>query len=155
MGMDVDLFKGIVGSFATGVTVVTASHEQERQGMTVSAFASISLDPLLVMVSLRPQKETPQMISASGRFAVNLLATGQDAISNQFAFGEPDEVFEGVTLLHEDPPVLAGTIGYFVCRLVATHDAGDHVIYLGEPTEGDTFEGSPLMYWRGAYRSVT
>lgn len=152
MGMDVDLFKSVVGSFATGVTVVTASHGDDRQGMTVSSFASISLDPLLVMVSLRPIKPTPQLITASGRFAVNLLASGQQQVSNHFAYGEPEDLFADVPLLHDDPPVLAGTIGYFVCRLVATHEGGDHVLYMGEPIEGETFEGSPLMYWRGAYR---
>ncbi|NNF64992.1 MAG: flavin reductase family protein [Acidimicrobiia bacterium] len=150
--MDVDLFKGIVGSFATGVTVVTASHGDNRQGMTVSSFASISLDPLLVMVSLRPSKETPQLITTSGRFAVNMLAAEQQAISNRFAYGDPEDLFDDVPLLHDDPPVIAGTIGYFVCRLVDTHEGGDHVLYMGEPIEGEMFEGSPLMYWRGSYR---
>ena len=148
MGMDVDLFKGI----ATGVTVVTAAHGDDRQGMTVSSFASISLDPLLVMVSLRPVKATPQLMTASGRFAVNLLAAGQEKVSNHFAYGDPEDLFGDVPLLHDDPPVLAGTLGYFVCRLVATHEGGDHVLYMGEPIEGEMFEGSPLMYWRGSYR---
>ena len=152
MGMDVDLFKGVVGSFATGVTVVTAAHDGERQGMTVSAFASISLDPLLVMVSLRPHKPTPQLIIASERFGVNLLASDQEDISNRFAYGEPDELFDGIELTHDDPPIIAGSLGFFVCRLVASHDAGDHTLYLGEPVEGEWFEGQPLMYWRGRYR---
>ncbi|MFC5175621.1 flavin reductase [Nocardioides taihuensis] len=145
------------GQFATGVTVVTSrAPDGRRIGMTANSFASVSLDPPLVMWC--PAKSAPSVgdFRSASHFAVNVLSAHQHALSRQFATPLKDkfagvEVTEGLVGL----PLLSETVCAFECRTVATYDAGDHVIFVGEIERYSATGGDPLVFHAGAYQVAT
>lgn len=143
-----------LGQFATGVTVVTSrAPDGRRIGMTANSFASVSLDPPLVMWC--PAKSAPSAADfrSASHFAVNVLSSHQHALSRQFATPLKDkfagvEVTEGLVGL----PLLSETVCAFECRTVATYDAGDHIIFVGEIERYSATGGDPLVFHAGAYQ---
>jgi flavin reductase (DIM6/NTAB) family NADH-FMN oxidoreductase RutF len=154
-------FRSTVGSFATGVTVVTTSGEEHGYGMTANAFSSVSLDPPLVLVCVISPSEGCDHIKRNGCFAVNVLAEEQEPISRYFASRERPrgrDAFKEVShrIGASGSPILDGVIGYLDCRLHAEYDAGDHQIFIGEVLElGFESDGRPLLFHGGRYRLVT
>lgn len=154
-------FRSTVGSFATGVTVVTTSGEEHGYGMTANAFSSVSLDPPLVLVCVISPSEGCDHIKRNGCFAVNILAEEQEPISRYFASRERPrgrDAFSEVShrIGASGSPILDGVIGYLDCRLHAEHDAGDHQIFIGEVLElGFEADSRPLLFHGGRYRLVT
>ena len=157
MPVDADEFKRSLGCWATGVTIVTARAGDHIHGMTVSAFAEVSLDPPLVLVCADKSSNTHPVIAEGGVFAVNVLARDQEQLSNRFASKkDEDKRFDGLEI-ESGPtgaPLLPGTVAALDCRVVAAHDAGDHVIYLGEVQEVRSSDREPLLYVRGSYGGV-
>ena len=158
---DVRAFRAALGSFPTGVTVVTvASDDGTVHGMTVNSFSSVSLDPMLVLVCLRQTSRGVGLIERAGAFAVNVLSAGQQAISRWFAdrHRPPGSVmFDGVPfeLCVTGCPVLAGATASFDCRLRQSHHAGDHVIVLGEVVAlVHRPQLEPLIFHAGTYKSL-
>lgn len=148
-----DEFRRILGHFATGVTVVTTVDADARPtGLTVSAFASLSLDPPLVLVCVAHKAQSYAALRESGRFAVNILSAAQEQASRRFATTRLDK-FAGVPhrLSPRGLPLLEGALAYLECTTVATHDEGDHTIFVGRVDAGDVAEGEPLLYYRGRY----
>lgn len=147
-------FRTLLGSWATGVTVVTACDGDRVHGMTVSAFTEVSLEPPLVLVCADRGANTRPFIDAGGVFAVNVLAEGQEAISNRFA-SKKDEWRRFESLDFErgrsGAPILAGVVGSLECRVVAAHEHGDHIVYVGEVEAVEYFERPPLLYFAGTY----
>jgi flavin reductase (DIM6/NTAB) family NADH-FMN oxidoreductase RutF len=154
-------FRSAVGSFATGVTVVTTRGEEHAYGMTANAFSSVSLDPPLVLVCVISQSEGSEHIRRNGCFAVNVLKADQEPLSRYFAsrerprgrdaFGEVDH-----RIAASGAPILEGAIGYLDCSLHTSHDAGDHEIFIGEVLElGFDPEGEPLIFHGGGYKLVS
>jgi len=155
VGVSSDEFKALCGRWTTGVTIVTARHGETVHGMTVSAFTEVSLDPPLVLVCAAKSSNTHLVIEQGSSFAVNVLARGQEALSNKFASKKDEWTrFDGVDVDtgSTGTPLLRGTVGAFDCRVVAAHDAGDHVIYVGqvEWLRIDT-EAEPLLHQSGRY----
>ena len=154
MPVAADEFKQVLARWASGVSIVTARDGERIHGMTVAAFSEVSLDPPLVLVCADKTSNTHPVIAAGRVFAVNVLACDQDELSNKFA-SKKDESrrFEGVDYETGETgaPLLAGAIAHLDCRVVAAHDAGDHVIYVGEVHEVRNAEGEPLLYYAGAY----
>jgi len=158
---DVSAFRKAMGSFPTGVTVVTvASGDGTMHGMTVNSFSSVSLDPMLVLVCLNEASRAVGLIERAGAFGVNVLSAGQRDISSWFANRHRpagSAMFDGVPL---EPgatgcPVLAGAAASFGCRLRQSYRAGDHVIVLGEVVElVHRPELEPLIFHAGTYKSV-
>jgi flavin reductase (DIM6/NTAB) family NADH-FMN oxidoreductase RutF len=153
-------FRATVGSFATGVTVVTTSGEEHAYGMTANAFSSVSLDPPLVLVCVIANSEGSAHITRNGCFAVNVLHAAQEPLSRYFASRERPR---GRDAFREVPhrtsvsgsPILEGAIGYLDCLLHADHEAGDHQIFIGEVVElGFDPDGEPLVFHGGRYRVV-
>ncbi len=145
------------GLFASGVTVVTTAHEGRLRGMTVSAFASISLEPPLVMIALAHEAGTREMIAESGMFAVNILSDDQEFLSERFAARAPivNETFEGVPyeVAVTGSPILPQSIAWYDCEVVATYDGGDHAIIIGRMAAiglGDEAR-QPLLYYANRY----
>ncbi|MBN2304360.1 MAG: flavin reductase family protein [Anaerolineae bacterium] len=146
-----------------GVTVVTTASGDRRSGMTVSSFTSISLDPPQVLVCLQKYTPTAQLVQESGVFAVSLLGTGQDRISDQFAgyTDLPDgaDRFHGVdTVSHKTgAPVLAVAVAWLDCRVSAVHDGGTHFIFVGDvvATGRNPDPVSPLVYHNRQYWRLT
>ena len=154
---DVDALKQVFARWATGVTIVTARAGDRVHGMTVSAFTEVSLDPPLVLVCADKTSNTHPVIAGGKVFAVNILARGQEELSNRFASKkEEHRRFEGLSCetAATGAPLIPGALAALDCRLVAQHDAGDHTIYIGQVEELRVSEGEPLLYYRGGYRSL-
>jgi flavin reductase (DIM6/NTAB) family NADH-FMN oxidoreductase RutF len=151
-------FKGALGSWASGVTIVTTRLEGMVYGITVSSFSSLSLDPRLILVSLQDTNHLPHMIKKSGHFGVSILALGQDALASHFATSGrnpgPDFDFETV-ILETGSPLFSGAIANIDCELESALPGGDHTIAVGRVV-GANFnpETLPLMYFRRGYRSL-
>lgn len=157
MGVTPDDFKQALTRWATGVTIVTARSGDRVHGMTVRAFTEVSLEPPLVLVCADKSSNTLPLIGDGGVFAVNVLARDQQGLSSRFASKQGEwERFAG---LETDTgttgaPLLRGVVANLDCRVVASHEHGDHVVYIGLVEEVRTFDREPLLYFRGAYESV-
>lgn len=144
-----------LGQFATGVAVVTtATPAGDRAGVTVNSFTSVSLDPPLVLWCLSRHAPSAPVFLRSGRFVVNVLAAGQEELSQRFATARPDK-FAGVAtaLTATGLPLLPGTLASFTCRTVATHEGGDHLVFMGEVEHYARSHGEPLVFHSGRYRA--
>jgi flavin reductase (DIM6/NTAB) family NADH-FMN oxidoreductase RutF len=154
MTISAEDFKRALSRRASGVAVVTARSGDRVHGMTVSAFTEVSLDPPLVLVCADKTCNTLPVIRAGGVFAINVLARDQQEISTRFAVKkDEDKRFDGLMtdVGRTGAPLLRGVAVNIDCRVVAEHDAGDHVIYLGKVEEVRSFDREPLLYFRGAY----
>ncbi len=157
MPVDAEDFLGALRQWASGVTIVTSRSGDVVHGMTVSAFASVSLDPPMVLVCADKASNTHGLIAEAGVFAVHVLARGQEKLSNLFASEEDEHRrFEGLTWTTAvtGAPILEGAVAVLDCRVVAVHDAGDHVIYVGDVAEARAGAGEPLLYHEGVYRAL-
>ena len=146
-----------LGNFVTGVTVITTRNGDELHGLTANSFTSVSLDPPLVLFSLSRTADCFDAFEQSDFFAINILQSNQEALSNRFATKDIDK-WNGVGWRpgHEDCPLLEGAIATFECRVTARHGGGDHVIYVGEVVRFDHCrEGDPLAFFRGRYTGVS
>jgi flavin reductase (DIM6/NTAB) family NADH-FMN oxidoreductase RutF len=151
-------FRSAVGAFATGVTVVTTRGEEHAYGMTANAFSSVSLDPPLILVCVINPSEGAEHITRNGVFAVNVLSLAQEPMSRYFASRDRPK---GRDAFLEVPhrfaasgsPILEGSAAFLDCRLHTTHEAGDHLIFLGEVLELEVNDGhEPLLFHGGGYR---
>ncbi len=152
-------FRRALGIFATGVTVITTrgADEDDFYGMTANAFSSVSLDPPLVLVCVMQGTAGSESIARNGLFAVNILAAEQEAISSFFA--RPDrprgrEAFREVphSFAVTGAPILHGIVACLDCRLAASHEAGDHVIFIGEVLALRVDDDArPLVFHAGRY----
>jgi flavin reductase (DIM6/NTAB) family NADH-FMN oxidoreductase RutF len=156
--VDADAFRRTLGLFATGVTVVTTVVEGVPHGMTVNAFASVSLDPLLVLVSIEARAGLHGLLPRSGGYAVTILSAEQEAEARWFATRErPGGVdqFEGIPWRPapvSGAPILARGLAYLDCRITEILPGGDHSIFLGEVLDLGKLEGEmPLLWYRGTY----
>jgi len=160
MGVTQAEFRKAMGSFATGVTVITVDYEGEVHGMTANAFTSVSLDPLLVLVCVDHRARTHTHLHAKKRFGVNVLAESQRAVSEYYAAPIPThrhaEQDAGARFdrTQHGTPVLHGALAYLECRLHTAQDAGDHTIFIAEVEDVVVREGDPLLYFRGDYRKI-
>ena len=150
--MDSRELRNALGHYATGVTVVTTRGADGPVGVTVNSFASVSLDPPLVLWSLHRSSTSLQAFEAHGQWVINVLARDQEAISNRFAGPGPDD-FSGLAAVDDEAgPVLQGTIATFWCTAEHIYDGGDHVILVGRVSRFATGEDAPpLLYFRGSY----
>lgn len=152
-------FKSVLGRFPTGVTVVTTCDGARPAGLTVNAFASISLDPLLIMVSIDKRSHLHDIVVQAGFFAVNILGAHQQETSRRFAglTGDRNDRFRE-TAFHAGrtgAPILDEAIGWVECRVYQAYPAGDHTIFLGEVEALGANDGEPLVYYRASYGDFT
>lgn len=156
MAIDPDLFRAVLGRFASGITIITTRDGQGRDhGMTVSAFSSLSLEPPLVLVCIANTATMAPVVAHVDSFAVNVLAADQEPLSRRFA-GAIDDRFEGlgVERASSGNALLQDVLAWLDCRIVARHPAGDHVIVIGEVQEAQAADGRPLLYYRGGYAQL-
>jgi len=152
-------FRKAMGCFATGVTVITVDQEGEVHGMTANAFASVSLNPLLVLVCVDQRARTHAHLHAKKRFGVNILAEDQRRISEYYARStathqHAEEAGAGFDRTGHGTPVLHGALAYLECRLHSAQVAGDHTIFIGEVEDLVMRKGTPLLYFQGKYRRL-
>ena len=157
MSIDPREFRDALGQFATGVCVIGANPEGwEPFGMTVNSFASVSLDPPLVLWSLQNDSEMFDAFEASGGFTVNILRAGQQELSNQYA-KKGDHILdaEHFEIGESGQPVMPATLVSFECDMEARHPGGDHVILVGRVTHMTHREaGAPLLFSAGSYQEL-
>lgn len=153
-GADPRAFRNAMGGFATGVTVVTTMVEQVPIGVTANSFASVSLDPPLVLVCLGKALGCLDAFSDTERFAINVLRSDQRELSVRFATKGVDR-FEGTDweISETNTPMIKSALANIECSKHAELDYGDHTIFIGEVLRAKcdpTHE--PLLYFGGEYR---
>jgi flavin reductase len=154
-------FRQALGSFATGVTVITTRGDDDTgYGMTANAFSSLSLDPPLVLVCVIAGTQGAEVIEQNLAFAVNILGSHQEPISRYFSWKDrPRGAAAFTEIPHQTAvtgcPLIKGAAAYLDCRLHDKHEAGDHVIYIGEVLGiGIDQRTKPLLFHGGRYCKV-
>ncbi len=150
---DTELFREVFGRFATGVAVVTSTGSSGPGGMTANALCSLSLKPPLALVCFDHEARTLPIVRESGRFAVNVLAAGQQELAGVFASKLPEsEKLEAVPhRLEHGLPIIDGTLAWAACELRELIAGGDHTIGIGEVIGMGLGEGEPLLWFEGRY----
>lgn len=135
------------------MTVITSGTPEIPVGFTASSVASLSLDPMLVMVGVATEGESLARIRDREAFGVNILAREQEALALHFATAARGDRFRDVELETRDTgtPLLSGSLAWLDCRLHAEFPAGDHVVVVGRVTACDAGPGDPLLYFRGSF----
>jgi flavin reductase (DIM6/NTAB) family NADH-FMN oxidoreductase RutF len=143
-----------LGRFATGVTVVTTMAPRGPLGITANSFASVSLDPPMILWSPARKSWRFPAFEAASHFAVHVLSVGQQALAQHFA--RPGQGFGRIDFERgiEDVPLLSGCAARFECRHLAGYDGGDHLIVVGEVLRLVQADLEPLIYHRGGYRRL-
>jgi len=144
-------FRNALGSFATGVTVVTCHSPHGPLGMTVNSFTSVSLDPPLVLWCPAKSSLRHQAFTETTSFAIHMLADNQHDLCMRFA--NEGFSFDGVELDegHPELPVLSGCLAVLECERHAVHDGGDHAIVVGRVTGAIVNPGEPLLFSKGRF----
>jgi flavin reductase (DIM6/NTAB) family NADH-FMN oxidoreductase RutF len=147
-------FRAVLGHFCSGIVVVTSTDAQGPSGLTAQSFASLSLDPPLVLVCPAKTSTSWPRIEAAGAFCINVMAEDQEELCRGFAMRGADK-FAGVgyePAPHSGAPLLTGALAWMDCWLEVVHDGGDHVIAVGRVLDLGTAEsGRPLLFYRGGY----
>jgi flavin reductase (DIM6/NTAB) family NADH-FMN oxidoreductase RutF len=151
MSLDSRGYRDIWGNFATGVTVITTDVDGWLHGMTANGVVSVSLDPLLMIVSVDKNTRCHGQLHSARKFGVSFLGEEQEAISAVFAL-------RGIPF-HPGPhgtPLLDGAIAYLECRVSDVLPGGDHDLFVGEALSGEIVhaDAAPLLFFRGRYRKI-
>jgi flavin reductase (DIM6/NTAB) family NADH-FMN oxidoreductase RutF len=158
MTVGVDDFKKAMQLWASGVTVVTTHSEKfGTQGMTVTAFSSVSINPPQILVCINESADTGAGIQESQYFAVNVLNSSQQDVSSQFAGGNSQEqrfISTPWTTGITGTPILDKSLMSLECKVIEKIHAGTHWIIIGEVQVSICREGEPLLYYRGAYQQL-
>jgi flavin reductase (DIM6/NTAB) family NADH-FMN oxidoreductase RutF len=159
MTVDSNTLRMTMRQWATGVTIVTTALGEERAGMTVSSFTSVSLEPPTVLVCLNKETYAHDLVHRSGVYAISLLGIGQDWLSNRFAGLDRavTDRFEGLEWITADTgsPLLPGAIAWLDCIVKSTHDTTTHTVFFGEVVfAGNDPERAPLVYYNRGYHAL-
>jgi flavin reductase (DIM6/NTAB) family NADH-FMN oxidoreductase RutF len=151
-----DLYRRVCAQFCTGITVITALDEEGHpHGMTLNSFASVSLEPPLVVVSIDLRNAILGHFLTSPHFAVNVLAEDQEPLSRRFA-SPSENRFHGVDWRPAESgvPLLAGALAYLECSVTKVLEVGDHSVLIGEVRHGSYSPGKPLVFFDSSYRKI-
>jgi flavin reductase (DIM6/NTAB) family NADH-FMN oxidoreductase RutF len=148
-----DAFKDAMRRFATGVTVVTSLKDGEPRGVTVSAFASVSLEPPSVLICINREARSYLFISTSKIFCVNVLGAQQEDLARRFSGKLREKQFEGVDYFVDrtGAAVLKGSLAHLDCEVTGEHHVGSHSIFIGRVLSVAVGGGSPLGYFGGDF----
>lgn len=145
-------FRHVMGHYATGVTIVTTvDGSGTPHGLTVNSFSSLSLDPPLVLWSLRGNSASLPVFQGATHFAINILSSQQEQVSRDFA--KPIDRFAAVEWDEglERLPLIRDSLGWVECALHSELPGGDHSLFVGRVLRARATQKAPLLYWRGAY----
>jgi flavin reductase len=146
-------FRHIMGRFATGVTVITTTAEDQVYGMTANAFMAGSLDPMLCVISVNRTAQMHERLVRSGRFGVSFLSEWQQHLSAHFGGRRLDKLRPEFTFLGTTP-VLTRAIASLAATVESTAPCGDHTLFVGRLTHMETAPGRPLLFYGGRYARV-
>lgn len=150
-----ELFRDVIGRFASGVTVITTQRLGLPHGTTASAVSSLSLDPPMVLVCMNQTSATGQAVSETGRFAVNVLGAAQADMARRFA-GKGANKFDRVSLRYGAGglPLLPDALATLECRVVEETVGGTHTVFLAQVEQAIGGHGAPLVYFRGRFTEL-
>jgi len=151
--IDLALLRRVMGSFATGVTVIVAEAGGDIRGMTANAFLSGSLEPPLCVVSIAKRAHMHGHLAAAGRFSVNILSTAQEDLALHFA-GRPVVNASPAFLEHDGVPLLPDAASQLTADVVETHDCGDHTLFVGAISWIAANNRTPLVYHAGPFATL-
>jgi 3-hydroxy-9,10-secoandrosta-1,3,5(10)-triene-9,17-dione monooxygenase reductase component len=149
-------FRQALGTFTTGVTIVTTRGADGLDyGMTANSFNSVSMDPPMVLWSLNKDSSSAAAFTQARHFAVHILASEQEALSNRFAKSGGDK-FAGLNPARgpDGIPLLDGCAARFECRMAYQYEGGDHLILVGQVLAFERFDCAPLVFQGGGYRRL-
>jgi flavin reductase (DIM6/NTAB) family NADH-FMN oxidoreductase RutF len=152
LGLTPEEFRDVIGSFASGVTVITALHEDRPHGTTASAVSSLSLEPPMILICLNKSSSTGRAVAGAGRFAVNIL--GEDQAHEALRFAKKgDDKFDGLAVAPgaHGEPLLEGALSTLECRVVEQVTGGTHIVFLAQVDRASARAGAPLAYFRGEF----
>jgi flavin reductase (DIM6/NTAB) family NADH-FMN oxidoreductase RutF len=156
--IDTAVFRQLLGCFPTGVAVITTRGPDGRPaGLTCNSFSSVSLEPPLVLFSLRKASKLVDTFRRAEGFAINILTQKQDRLSGHFASSKVDDKFQDVAW---EPgalglPVLQDCLASFECSTYACHEAGDHLVFIGEVRHmAAGAQDQALVFYKGGYREL-
>ena len=152
-GFDAAAFRRVIGSFMSGVVVITASDGDLPHGMTVSAVSSLSMDPPMLLACLNTSSRTQDVVTRTGVFAVNILAHDQGELAARFARSATGRQVRrsGLPAGATGVPLLDGALAVVECRVAEVVTGGTHRVFLGRVLHAEATEGSPLAYFRGRF----
>ncbi|QEP08598.1 flavin reductase [Glutamicibacter sp. ZJUTW] len=148
--VDMNIFRNVVGHFASGVTVITTAVDGQLYGTTASAVSSLSMEPPMMLACLNRSSSTHDRVVEAGVFGINILAEDQGALA--FHFGRKGEdKFATVphTLSEEGIPLIDGALATIVCHVAETPTGGTHTVFLGLVSHAEAHDREPLAYYRG------
>lgn len=152
----VSKFKAVMGNYPTGVTVVTTTDENGTPlGLTVNSFASVSIEPLMILWSIDKNVSSYEPFTKAEKFAVHVLADDQADICSLFAMKGTDRFAncEWKTSEH-NLPIISGALGVLQCKTHKTVEAGDHTILIGEVIDIENYDKDPLLYHRRKFGKI-
>lgn len=147
----IQLYKEVMGSYPTGVTIMTTiDSDSNPVGLTVNSFASVSLDPLMVLWCIDKRSGSLDSFKNAEKFAVNILSADQKEACWTFASSKEKNRFAKISweLSDNKLPIIEGVFGAFECKKVNEIDAGDHIIFLGEVINIQKNDFDPMLYYR-------
>jgi flavin reductase (DIM6/NTAB) family NADH-FMN oxidoreductase RutF len=157
MTFDLRAFRSALGSFPTGVAVVTTTASAERHlGITVNSFTSVSLEPPLVLWCMDKKSDRYHAFTNAKSYTVSILGTAHQEVSSRLA-KQGHHSLDGIALRATElgPPALADSLAIFECVAEAMHDAGDHAILIGRVVRFARYDdGAPLVFFRGKYGAL-
>lgn len=152
--LDPQLFRRVMGRFATGVTVVSFLRAGKPAGMTVNSFLSVSMTPPLVLVSVRRASSFVEHVRVGGRYGINILSEHQRKLGPHFA-NRPEPDADASFHEHAGTPLLDGSLAEIVARVVDIHAAGDHLLFIAEIEHlAHGPEAQPLIFYSGRYKQI-
>ncbi|WP_260858014.1 flavin reductase family protein [Bacillus sp. FJAT-22090] len=152
--IDERIYRDVMGSFATGVTVITTKVDEAVYGMTANAFMSVSLKPKLVAISIGEKANMLQHINKSKQFAINILSSNQQNVSKQFS-GQLDTEASILFSTYKGLPILEQSLAVITCELHSQYVVGDHTIFIGLVTGVKLEPKDPLLFSQGKYRELS
>ena len=160
MAISSEEFRDCLRQFPSGVTIVTIKSGERQHGLTVSAFASVSPDPPLIMIVVDHRHSAHALLNEpEATFAVNILGREQSELSNRFAWLKDEDRFKqgDWSTAVTGAPVLQDALAWLDCTIYAAHAAGTHTIFVGEVQAGKSPrpDASPLVYWNRGYRHLS
>jgi flavin reductase (DIM6/NTAB) family NADH-FMN oxidoreductase RutF len=152
--IDPKVFRAAMSRFASGVTVISYMRDGRPAGMTANAFLSVSMEPPLVLVSVRKSSQLVERVQLGSRYGVNLLAESQRALSPHFG-GRHNEDLDVPFVDVTGTPLVEGSLAHVVAQVVDIHPAGDHLLFIGRVEHlALGADQLPLIYYSGAYKQI-
>jgi flavin reductase (DIM6/NTAB) family NADH-FMN oxidoreductase RutF len=152
--IDPQVFRRVMGRYATGVAVASFLREGKPAGMTVNTFLSVSVDPPLILISVRKTSSFVDSVQVGSRYGINILSEQQRKLGPHFA-NRPEQAVEVNFRDHAGTPLLDGSLGQIVARVVDIHPAGDHLLFIAEIEHiAHGPEAQPLIFFSGRYKQI-